>query len=364
MSTRQRRKTPSRPLKTAVVGLGAGRHHARVLKLIRQTRLVALVDPNEDRLRKVGAELAVKRLYTGLDQLLDDGAADAVVIAVPNDLHAPLTLQALRAGLHVMVEKPMAMNAREAWRMTAEARKRGLKLMIHFNQRFDVHSQQCRRIVERGDIGAPCYARTGWRRAFGIPGGWFSRKERSGGGPLIDLGVHMLDVTRFIMGNPAATAVSAHICSVLGRELCRLQGRHFDVEDFATAMIRFENGVAMDLEVSWAMNTADPESRWIEVYGTEGSVVFRTGFQYETPYLAVVRTRNGKMKQVNRLPAAPDAKWPHIHFARAILEDKPLPVTPEEGAEIMEILDAVYRSAELGREVRVSRRASSGRKRR
>lgn len=349
--TASKRHGASKPVDVAVIGLGMGRHHAHRFHDIRGSRLVALVDADPGRLDEFRGRFGVQRCYRSAEELFADGGVDAVSVALPNDLHSPVSLAALRAGCHVLVEKPMAMNAREAWRMNDEARDRGRVLMVHFNQRFDSHSQYFRRLVERGDLGDIYFARTGWRRALGIPGGWFSQKTRSGGGPLIDLGVHMLDVTRWIMGNPAAAAVSARTSGALGRAVSAPAGRAFDVEDFACAMIRFDTGAVLDLEVTWALNTADREGLWIEIYGTRGSVVFRTGFQYDHPHLAVVRLKGGHPTPLEKIPALPKPQSPQDHFIRAIRNGRPAPASGREGAEIMEILDAIYRSAAAGREV-------------
>ena len=158
------------------------------------------------------------------------------------------------------------------------------------------------------------------------------------------------------MGNPGATAVSAHLSGALGRLALEGSGRTFDVEDFAAAMIRLEGGAVLDLEVTWAMNTADREGTWIEVYGTRGSVVYRSGFQYDQPHVAFVRLKRGRPEPVDKLPAVRAPHPPQWHFVRAIRDDLPVPASGEQGAEIMEILDAVYRSADSGREVRVRRR--------
>lgn len=336
-----------------------GRHHAHRFHDIRGSRLVALVDADPARLEEFRDRFGVQRCYSSIDALLEDGNVDAVSIALPNDLHAPTSLAALRAGCHVLVEKPMALNAREAWRMNDEARKRDLVLMVHFNQRFDSHSQYFRRLVDRGDLGEIYYARTGWRRALGIPGGWFSEKKRSGGGPLIDLGVHMLDVTRWIMGNPPAVAVSAKTSDAIGKAVFAENGRVFDVEDFAYAMVRFDTGAVLELEVTWALNTADREGLWTEVYGTKGSAVFRTGFQYDRAHLSVVRLKGGRPTPLEKMPALPKPQSPQRHFIRAIRTGQPAPASGEEGAEIMEIVDAVYRSAAAGREIRVRRREAA-----
>lgn len=216
------------------------------------------------RTKKLAEDFDIPDIYTDYRELLARDDIDAVSVCVPNFLHKEITVAALQAGKHVLCEKPMAMNADEAKAMLAAANESGKILMIGFNIRFRSDVQRLKQFVDAGDLGEIYYAKTGYIRRRGTPFGWFSVKAESGGGPVIDLGVHVIDMTRFMMGNPRPVSVSAstyqkfrhyHIqdsqawCSSDVTDGLR-SGEQFDVEDLAAAFIRFDNGATMAVEVS------------------------------------------------------------------------------------------------------------------
>jgi len=263
-----------------------GRHHAREYAAARHADLVALCDLDHDLLDEYHAIYPGTQLYTDAHELFSSGTVDAVSIAVPNFLHAELSIAALPAGLHVLCEKPMALNAVQAERMLLAARQADRILMVHFNYRFSPPSRFAKQYVEAGHLGQVYYAKTRWLRARGIPklGGWFGIKRLSGGGPMIDLGVHRLDLALWLMGYPKAVAVSASTFSALGAEIASSVDAEYDVEDLAVALIRLDNGVTLNLEVSWAGGTEKREDMLTAIYGTAGAVVQRNrgeGYDFE-----------------------------------------------------------------------------------
>lgn len=342
-------------VRAGVVGLGMGRTHARAYAASKRAELVALCDMNEALLAEYKAQYPQATAYTSYEEMFAQAELDAVSIALPNYLHAPVTIAALNAGLHVLCEKPMALNTELAQSMLAASQATGKKLMIHFNYRYSPQSQFLKRYVDEGHLGQIYYARTRWLRSRGIPklGGWFGIKRLSGGGPLIDLGVHRLDLAMWLMGYPKATAVSASAFNLLGTRLAQEQGAQFDCEDLVSAHVRLGNGATLNLEVSWAGGTDRREDMLTGVYGTDGAVIQRnTGQGYDFECLALDDAA-GQLVRVepqtlpDKVPSAVD------DFIDCVADDRAPTTSAENGLELMRIIDAIYRSAELKREVRL-----------
>ncbi|MBM3187360.1 MAG: Gfo/Idh/MocA family oxidoreductase [Chloroflexi bacterium] len=342
-------------VQVGIVGLGMGRHHARAYAATAKAAIVALCDLRPDLLAEYHALYPQTTTYSRYEEMFARPGLDAVSVALPNHLHAQVTIAALRAGLHVLCEKPMAMNAREAEEMLRVSRETGKKLMIHFNYRFSAPSQFLKAYVDEGRLGQIYYARTRWLRARGIPkmGSWFGIKRLSGGGPLIDLGVHRLDLALWLMGYPRAVSVSASACDLLGARLAKESGAEYDVEDLATALIRLENGATLNLEVSWAGGTEKREDMLTAIYGTEGAAIQRnTGEGYDFEALALADVA-GHLTQISPRLYPRQAPSAIEHFCDCILNDRAPEASAENGVEMMRILDAIYTSAAQGREVRL-----------
>jgi predicted dehydrogenase len=338
-----------------VIGLGMGRSHVEKLRQAPHADLVAVCDMDTGRLERVGNEFWVNWRTTNYEDLLGSPDVDAVVVALPNALHAPVAVAALRAGKHVLCEKPMARNAAEAERMLQAQRESGRKLMIHFNYRFTPAAMALYRFTQSGELGYAYHARSWWHRTRGIPGlgSWFTSKEAAGGGPLIDLGVHRLDLALWYMGYPKAVAVSGATYSALGNELASRVGKAYEVEDMASAFVRFDNGASLLLEASWAANGELREEMVTQVYGTKGGVIHRNvnaSYEFEG---RVFREEHGSYVSVTPQIYPTDLDSAQEHFARSILQDTPPIATGEHGLEVMRILDAVYASAQSGAEVRL-----------
>ena len=340
-------------VRVGVIGVGMGRHHAVRYRECEQAELVALCDANPERLAAVADELGVERRFTSVEEMLQLPGLQAVSVALPNFLHAPVSLQALEAGCHVMCEKPLAMNAGEARQMVETARRVGGKLMVHFNVRFNPTSQLVKREVDSGRLGDIYYARSVWHRNRGIPGlgGWFTDKARSGGGALIDIGVHRLDLALWLMGYPRPVSVTGVTYSDLGRDLAARQEKTFDVDDLAAGFIRFENGASLTLETSWASNTGKREDQWTQLLGRKAGALIRNtdeGYHFEAQ---LFEERDGRMETLPLEGPLPYAESAQQHFARCILEDRETMAPGEQGLIVMQILDAIYESAATGREV-------------
>ncbi|MFA6107697.1 MAG: Gfo/Idh/MocA family oxidoreductase [Candidatus Latescibacterota bacterium] len=344
----------SRKLRMGVIGVGMGRAHAKGYQSHPGSELVALCDVDSIRLAAAAAELGVPQTYTDAGRMFREAGLDAVSIAVPNKFHAPLTVAALEHGLHVLCEKPMARTVKEAERMLAAARKARRNLMINFSFRFSDMSYALKQQVEAGVVGEIYFGRTVWHRRRGLPGfgGWFGDRDLAGGGPLIDLGVHRLDLALWLMGYPEPVVVTGSTYDPIAQRLAREQRKEFSVEDLGCGLIKFANGATLILEASWALNINENEQMVTSLYGTKGGLVQRNvtgGYQFIAE-LYTEEDGNLFTKVLDRrLVQAPQS---YHEFVNSILEKREPMATGEQGLKVMKILEGIYRSAASGREVR------------
>jgi predicted dehydrogenase len=249
----------------------------------------------------------------------------------------------------------MAMNAGEARQMLAAARKAKRRIMINFSFRFTEQSWALKKQVETGILGDIYFARTLWHRRRGIPGfgGWFGTKALAGGGPLIDLGVHRLDLALWLMGYPKPTWVMGGAYNPIASRLAKEQKKHFDVEDLAAGMIRFANGAILEVEASWAANIKESELMETRLLGTRAGLVQRNmneGYNFEAELYI---EREGCLFDMKLHPPVPGVRGAMYHYVESILAGKPHTATGDEGLVVMEVLDAIYESARKGAPVRV-----------
>ncbi len=342
-------------LRVGVIGLGMGRSHVAGFNAHAQARVVAICDQQEDRLAEIGDSNDVTGRYTDAAEMIATENLDIVTVATPNKFHHPYTMMAFEAGAHVFCEKPMAMNAQEAREMVAAGRAAGKRLMINFSYRFSPQSWALKQEVDRGTLGDVYYARTQWLRRRGMPGfgGWFGTKALSGGGPLIDLGVHRLDLALWLMGYPRPVWVMGSTYNHIASELAREQGKTFDVEDMAVALIKFENGATLELEASWVANIAEAELMQTRLLGTKAGLLQHNingtyGFD-----ATIYQERDGAHYDMALRPPIPGVTSSMAHFVDALLAERPHIATGEEGLIVMELLDAIYESSVMGEPVRI-----------
>jgi predicted dehydrogenase len=268
-------------LRAGVIGLGyAGEQHLKNYARVSGVEPVALAGLERDHLRELGKRYGVPDLYTSWEDLVSREDLDIVSIGAPNHLHAPIAVAALEGGRHVLCEKPLARNGEEAQRIVDAARAANRAVHIAFTQRERGDVQALKRHVVEGNLGRIYHSKATWMRRNGIPGmgGWFTSKELAGGGPLIDLGVHMVDMALYLMGDPVVESVSCATYAELGP-----QGRGgwvgsglmrgdnpYEVEDLATAFLRLSGGSTMTLEAGWAVYRESSDDFGVTLYGTDG----------------------------------------------------------------------------------------------
>jgi predicted dehydrogenase len=318
--------------------------------------VVAIADLDPDRLQQIGDQYNVATRYLSGQEMLDQKELDLVSVATPNKFHMPLAVAAFEAGCHVLCEKPMAMSADEGRQMLAAAEQAGKRLMINFSYRFTEQSQALKDRVDAGVLGDVYFARTIWHRRRGIPkfGGWFGQKALSGGGPLIDLGVHRIDLALWLMGYPKPVWVLGSTYNPIATRLAQAQGLSYDVEDLAAAMVKFENGATLEIEASWAAHIQERELMETRLLGTEGGLVQRNRNETYEFEAELYIERDGAQYDM-KLHAPPRRSLNAMaHMIDALVSGEPHIATGAEGLLVMEILDAIYESAATGEPVRIT----------
>ncbi len=343
-------------LRVGVIGLGMGGAHINGFRKHPEVEVVAVADSDPVKLESRGRnEFKIQNCYLSAEEMLEKEKLDIVSVVTPNKFHKPLTLAALKRGCHVLCEKPMAMNAKEAKDMLEAAKKAKKRMMINFSFRFTEQSYAIKKEIESGTLGEIYFARTVWHRRRGLPGfgGWFGTKALSGGGPLIDLGVHRLDLALWFMGYPKPSWVVSGAYNPIASRLAKEQGKKYDVEDMAAAFIKFENGSSLELEASWAVNIKERELMETRLLGTKAGMLQRNlneGYEFEAEFYL---EKNGCQYDMKLHPPVPAAQCSMYHFADCILNGKPNTATGEEGVIVMELLDAIYKSASDGKPIKI-----------
>jgi predicted dehydrogenase len=350
-------------LKVGVIGLGAiGAVHVDAYKANSGgSELTAVCDVDAARLEEKGKSLGVSGRYTDYHDLLKSDV-EAVSVCVGNTLHKEVAVAAFKAGKHVLLEKPMAMNAKEAAQIVAAGKASGKTLQIGMVRRQATEVVVVRDMIEKGDFGDIYHMRAVLLRRRGIPGlgGWFTTRAQSGGGPLIDIGVHWFDAAMHISGHWNPTSVSAMTYSKFGKDMknYRYVGMWAgppnydgvcDVEDYASGFVRFGKKASMSFEIAWACNLE--ETAFIDILGTKAGVRV-----FDGKPLKILTEQGSHIADV--LPQFPDRGNMFHNQAKAFLAacrgECPPAATGEEGLTNMKLIDAVYKSGDTGKEVAIN----------
>lgn len=347
-------------LKVGIIGAGGIAQVAHIPGYMAAGATIAAVaTPRAEVAERLGGELGAA-WTTDYRELLAREDISAVSICVPTYLHAEVTIAALRAGKHVLCEKPPSINAADAQAMADAAQEAGRILTYAFSARFRNSNLRLKSWIEAGVLGEVYGARVGWMRRRGNPAGWFTDSSKAGGGPLIDLGVHGLDLAWWLMGRPRPISVTGtayyHFGNYTGADaqtpdpVMQLHLREkeksvYDVEDSAFAFVRFENGAHLALEASWALN-CKKENRYLQLYGTKGGANMNP--------LEIYTDLHGTLADVT--PEVPENNAYHEemrHFVACVRgEEEPIAPGPD-GVTVMKMIDAIYESARSGQEVRL-----------
>lgn len=342
-------------LKVAVVGagnIGQTEHMPAYQNLKDLVEVVAIADINAQRAKEAAAKYGVPKAYDSVDALLADGIPDIVDVCTWNVAHEEVAVKAMKAGAAVICEKPLAHTLESATRIQQVVRETGKPFMMAMVSRFGAEIQMLQEMIKAGELGDIYYAKTGYIRRRGTPIGWFTDTAKSGGGALIDIGVHNIDAAWYLMGCPKPVRVSGQTSNLIGNYKTKGVSRWealdrgdgtFNTEDSAVGIIYFDNGATLFVEVSWAIN--GPGSNYTQIYGSKGGAslnpfVIYTENQHDylvdlTPQLE----RNNKFEAELR------------HFAQCVKNGKTPMITIDQGITVQKMIDGIYRSALENREI-------------
>ncbi|AFH49838.1 Putative dehydrogenase [Ignavibacterium album JCM 16511] len=330
-------------IKIGVIGLGsiAQLVHLPNLTKLDNAEVVAVSEIKKNRLNTIADKFGISQRFPDYKEMLENAEIDAVIIATPTNTHKEIAIDCLNADKDVLVEKPLARTFSEAKAVVDVARKNKKKLMVGMNLRYRPDTMLLRSIVSSGEIGEPFYAKCGWVRRQSSEEKWFTKKEEAGGGVIIDLGIHLLDLALWLMNYPEINSVS---CKTF-------QHNTKNVEDTAISFIKFKNDSLINLEVSWSMPT-DKDHFFLSVFGTKGSFTLSPLHVYKrindeildlTPAQVDNSTTLFKKSYMNELKS----------FVGAVKGLNPVLSPGDEALERMKIIEAMYQSANKDQEIKL-----------
>jgi len=342
-------------VRAAIVGMGIGQPNALAIQRNKRGRVVALCDLVEGRMQDFAKQLPEPvRMFTDFRKLCRDAEVDAIFVGTPNQWHVPIALEAVRHGKHVLITKPLADSERAAAKLVREAEAAGVVNMMSLSTRFGAHCRHLGQLRQQGFFGDLYYARARSVRRSGIPA-WNLGFIHAGGGAFRDMGVHVLDAVWWLLGLPkpvSAAGVAGAKFGPRGLGYWDFQAppkkvwREYASDDYAGGFIRFESGIGVQVESFWASH--QPEEFQIELFGTEAGGKLSP--------LTLYRTVNGAPEDISvHLPKPPEA-WDLIagHFIDCILDGIPCEAPLRHGLIVQQMMEAVLKSAETGKEVRLA----------
>ena len=356
----------SRKIKVGIIGCGGianGKHMPSLAKLD-NVEMTAFCDIIEERAKNAAEKFGTKdaKVYKDYKELLNDKSIDVVHVCTPNKSHSFITIDALNSGKHVMCEKPMAKTSAEARAMVEAAKKSKKKLTIGYQNRFRADSQYLHNICERGDLGEIYYAKAHAIRRRAVPTwGVFLNEDKQGGGSLIDIGTHALDLTLWMMNNYKPKSVMGSTFHKLSNKENAANAwgpwdpKKFTVEDSAFGFITMENGAVIVLESSWALNSLDVGEAQTSLCGTGGGADMRdslriNGEKFSKLYETKVELNPGGVDFYDGKTEKPEELEARLWIESIINDTEPL-VKPEQAMVVTQILEAIYESSKTGKAV-------------
>ncbi|MFF2753341.1 Gfo/Idh/MocA family protein [Psychrobacillus sp. NPDC058041] len=347
-------------LKVCIIGTGSiSDFHFKSYANNPEVTLHGVFDYVTERAAQKAEQYGIPQVYQSLNEVFEDPEIDAVSICTWNNTHAEISIAALNGGKHVLVEKPLSLNVEEALRVQEAVEKSGKVFQVGFVRRFATNTKVLKSFIDTDKLGEIYYAKASCLRRIGNPGGWFADKERSGGGPLIDLGVHVIDICWYLMGRPKVKSISGNTYNNLGNRgnvenLRFYKAADYDkskntVEDLANALITFENGASLSVDVSFTLH-AKKDDISVKLFGTKG------GAELE-PELVIVSEENNTILNIH--PQIDNLSFDFENafqseidsFVNCCLTGEKSVAPIEDGVEIMKILEGIYEAAEKKCEV-------------
>lgn len=333
-------------IRIAIIGAGvmAQVTHIPIWKSIRDVEIVAVCDKVKKKAQWIADKFKIKDHCADIEDLLKIDGIDAVDICTPTYTHMPLSVAALSAGKHVLVEKPMARDYEEAKKMVDAAKKYKRMLMVAMNVRFRPDAIILKTFTQKGELGEIFYSKTGWlqRKEKLVHRTWLAEKEMAGGGVFMDLGIQMLDVGLWLMGNQKAESVKATTYNKITQ---------LDVEDSAAAFIRLESGATLTVEVSWTL-LFEKDFFYTNIFGTHGAALLNPLRIHKELHDNLVNVTPSKAESTTNLYKKSYENEIN-HFVESLRKGEEVISSGQENLERMRIVDAVYQSAKTGREVKL-----------
>ncbi len=327
--------------KVAVIGLGgiAQLVHLPILSKLVNVQISAVVDRNKNQLNSVGDIFKIEKRYTDHKEMLDNEELDAVIIATPTNTHLDIALDCLRSNKHILIEKPIARSVSEAKQINAASKKYKKQVMVGMNLRYRPDAMLMKSLVNSGELGDIFYIRCGWLRKQSSEQKWFINKSQSGGGVIIDLGILILDLALWILNDKKMKSVSVQ----------KFNHNTKDVEDSAIGLVRFDDDRVISFEVSWGLH-----SEWdkfhLAAFGTEGTAhlnPLRAYKRMESSHIDYTVTNQANQTNLFKKSYENELK----HFIGVVRENNPVISTGDDAVSLMILLEALYKSAKLRREV-------------
>jgi predicted dehydrogenase len=330
--------------RVAVIGLGSVAQlvHLPNLVKIKNAEITALAEINRSRLNSVADKYGIKKLYSDYKQLLTDTEIDAVIIATPTHLHKQMAIDCLNAGKDVLVEKPLARNSSEGIEIIECAKKNNRKLMVGMNLRYRPDSMLIRSLIDAGEIGNPFYIKCGWIRKQSSSEKWFNKREEAGGGVILDLGVNLIDLALWLADYPKVISIST-------KNYCH---NSKNLEDTSISLIRCENSVTINIEASWSL-AEEKDTFYTNVYGTKGSIG-------ANPFKLIKVLDDEQIDLGSTFVETPTEAFKKSYlnelksFIGAIKGLNPVFSSGEEALQLMQIAEAMYKSAEKDQEIKIN----------
>ena len=346
-------------MRMAFIGCGGiAQTHLGALKNFPDVEVVAGVDVDAERLKVMEEKWGVPSLYKDWKTMLKEVKPDAVNVCTPNGVHAPPVIDALNAGAHAIVEKPMAMNPAECQKMIDAAAKNKRKLAVGFQYRYHPSTEFLTRARDEGQFGNVMFVKCQALRRRGIPNwGVFGQKELQGGGPLIDIGVHVIEMAHYTMGSPRPIAASGNTWTFMGNKKSDIASmwpnwdyKTYTVEDMAIGQIRFENGALLQIEASFVAHIE--KDVWnFTLMGEKGGAAWDPPGIFSDRAGTMINSHPGYLSSKTDFPSLFATKL--RNFVDGCLKNTPLIAPGEAGLAVQKMLDGVYRSAEAGKEVKI-----------
>ena len=340
----------NKKLRYGLIGAGsnAERKHLNNYMTLPNVELVSICDVNIESAERLAQKYNIKKVYSNYEDMLNNEELDLVSICTPNYLHAEISIYALSKGVNVHCEKPLAVNAIEAQKIVEAKNKSGKKVMLGLNNRFTNEAVFLKKYIDAGYLGDIYQVKAGWIRRSGIPGRgtWFTNKDCAGGGVMIDLGVHYLDLALFLIGMPEPSYITGSTHENFTETTTRNRNGYkgnpngvFNVEDTAIGFIGLQNGATVNFEFSWASNI-EQDKAFVEILGTKGGVSLINGevkihSEIVDTCVDISPNLNPNIKLKNEFE----------HFVTSILSDEKIIAPAEHGVYMMNIIDHFYKAA-------------------